>query len=62
MERIKADMLEIAFQLETKAKRGEITSQQIKKLGWCLHHRQGLLGSKIRKLALNAKLKINHLF
>lgn len=55
-------MLEIAFQLETGAEREEITSQQNKNLDECPYHRQGLLGSKIRTLALNAKVKIYNLF
>lgn len=62
MERIKINMLEIASQLESGAKRDKITSQQSKKLDWYLYYRQGLLGSRVRNLALNAKLKICNFF
>lgn len=47
MERLKANMLKIAFQLEAGAEREEITSQQSQRLGECPYHRQGLLGSKL---------------
>lgn len=36
--------------------------QQSKKVGQCLPHRQGLLGSKVRRLALNAEQEIYSLF